>query len=140
MRISYTGNSQIRQVDQYRWAQTDLDRVQEVDDPEVLTRLVGHAGFEIADDEPLLQVATLEQVQLMALSGVATSETLATASAAKVKELAELLDVSESEIKKWIKAAKALPDPEEIEPEEPDPDESQTDNIEPEPTVEETTA
>lgn len=108
MRIKYTGFSQIREVGPYSWTREPDGRVQEVDDPKVVSELMGHEGFEIADDEPLLQIASREQAELMGMFGIAALSTLVELPAAKVKELAELLSVVESDVKQWVKAAKAL--------------------------------
>lgn len=111
MRIKYTGNSQIRKVGPYIWTRRPDGRVQEVTDPGCVADIVGHLGFEIADDEPLLQVgASRDRVAQMAVeAGIATLSALAELPAAKVKEIADLLSVTESDVKQWVKAAKALP-------------------------------
>jgi hypothetical protein len=104
MRLKYLGTHR-RLVDAYEW--NGKNAVADVTEAELAALLLTQPdeSFEIAGDEPLLQLVTGDEAGALVVAGIAGVEPLAAATA---KDVANALDITTAQARALIGKAKQL--------------------------------
>ena len=105
MRIAFLNRSVVRRVGDLEWSDKN-GRVVSVSDPLLVGELLTHDGFSIAEDEPLLQVMSVDEAGLLAIDGGVTDiTTLANLKSATVKVMAKKMGIAGKVVLGWVDTA-----------------------------------
>lgn len=108
MLIQYTGNAQIRVVDNYTW--TRQCKVVSVNEKETIQNLITHEGFAVDEQDPLAQLVGVEIAGKLAVDhDICSPLDLNQVKKTEFKTFADALGITQSKFSSWVTSAKDAP-------------------------------